>query len=59
MKPNSYKVFEMCIENGVKLGLNKAFKHDDNPDRETMENYITSCILQEIDEWFEEDNNER
>ena len=36
MKVKFFPVLEMCIENGITFGLNRAYKHDDAPSREVM-----------------------
>lgn len=51
-------VLEMCIENGISLGLSRAFKHDDKPDMNTIKSYVEKHILNEIYEWFDVENNE-
>lgn len=49
----------MCIETGTMVGLNRAYKHDDNPSRDTIESSISMEIMNQIHEWFEmEENNE-
>ena len=53
MKPKSDKVLEMCIENGVKLGLARAYKDTDSPTLIELEDYILTTIECEICEWFD------
>jgi len=53
MQPKSYKVLEMCIENGVKLGLARAYKNSDSPTLIELEDYILATIEYEICEWFD------
>jgi hypothetical protein len=53
MQPKSYKVLEMCIENGVKFGLSRAYKDTDNPTLTELEDYILATIEYEICEWFD------
>ena len=43
----------MCIENGIKLGYNRAHKHTETPTREQIEIQIYDAIMHEIYEWFE------
>ena len=52
MKPKFFPVFEMCIESGVTLGLNRAYKHEDNPSREVMIDNIKREIENQLHEWF-------
>jgi hypothetical protein len=53
MTPNHRKVLQLCIENGVKLGLMRAHKHTETPDREVMADVVEQMIWQEIDEFFD------
>lgn len=52
MQANTLRVLEMCISEGITYGLNRAYKHTDNPKRD----YIMQCIEDEITtalhEWF-------
>jgi len=51
--PKTYLLLDRCIEEGVRYGLNRAYKHTDSPTREHMENEIAMAIMHEITEWFE------
>lgn len=53
MTPKFYKVLDTCIETGVKFGLNRAFKHDDNPSKEVIEEHIQREIMNQMYEWFD------
>jgi len=53
MKPKSYKVLEMCIESGVKLGLALAHKHKVSPTLTDLEDTILTAIEYEIIDWFD------
>jgi hypothetical protein len=55
MKPKTYKVLEMCIENGIKYGIARALKHDDKPSTEVIAIAINAAIDYEICEWFDLD----
>jgi hypothetical protein len=50
--PRFYALFEECIENGASRGLQRAYKHDENPTRESMVESITNCIMGELHERF-------
>jgi hypothetical protein len=52
MQPKFILVLEMCIETGIKLGLARAHKHDDEPSEKLIEEEIFRCITNEIYEWF-------
>ena len=53
MKVKFFPVLEMCIENGITIGLNRAYKHDDNPSREVMMENIKREIETQLYEWFD------
>ena len=53
MKPKTYKVLEMCIENGIKMGIARVLKHNDRPTTEFIGLAINAAIDYEIREWFE------
>jgi hypothetical protein len=52
MKAKEYNLIVQCIEIGVMLGWNRARKHNENPDPETIRNEIEQAVLNEICEWF-------
>lgn len=53
MKPKFTSVLEMCIDNGLRQGYNRAFKHDDNPDEHRILEQQFQAIMNEIYDWFE------
>ena len=53
MKPKIYPVLEMCLENGITLGYNRAFKHNDHPSIDVIKESIHNAISDEIYEWFD------
>lgn len=52
MKPDIYKLLEQCVENGVKSGLHRVYKHDDEPSTEAIVDKITQAVMTEVCEWF-------
>ena len=52
MKPNAYRLIEMCVESGIAHGLHRAYKHNDNPTAEQIEEKIMQAVMHEICEWF-------
>lgn len=52
MRPDSYKLLDMCVENGINLGYRRAYKHNDNPSEEVLKEQIQIAIMNEISEWF-------
>ena len=57
MKPKFYPLLEMCIENGLRVGYSRAFKHDDNPSDEQIHQAILQAVMFEIHEWFDFEEN--
>lgn len=53
MKPNAMKVLELCIERGVAFGVNRAFKHDDEPPIAEIEKHVTHEIMNAVYEFFD------
>ena len=53
MKPKASKLLGQCIEDGVALGLNRAYKHTDAPSREQIQQAIEWAVAHEIHEWFD------
>lgn len=52
MEPKFFPVLEMCIQNGIRLGYSRAFKHNETPEEETIFMEIEKAIENEIYEWF-------
>jgi len=55
MKAREYNLIAQCVENGVMLGWNRAHKHNENPDPDTIRDAIEVAVLNEICEWFDFD----
>lgn len=53
MKPKFLPVLEMCIENGLQRGFNRAYKHNDSPTEEQIRNQCLEYVMEEIYEWFD------
>lgn len=54
MKPNTYKLLDQCVQDGIELGVNRAYKHSDGmPTKDTLLNEIQASVMQEICEWFD------
>jgi hypothetical protein len=52
MKANEYQLMVQCVEEGYKFGIHRAYKYNDNPTPEHIENEITDAIVSAITEWF-------
>lgn len=55
MKPKFKAVLDMCMENGLKLGMSRAYKHDDNPSQEFIIQKQYDAIVEQLYEWFDLD----
>ena len=53
MTPKFDMVLEQCIETGLRLGYNRAFKHDHNPGEEVIFRKQYEGIMEEIYLWFD------
>jgi hypothetical protein len=53
MKAKEYNLITQCVETGVMLGWNRAHKHTDTPDPDTIRSAIEQAVLNEICEWFD------
>jgi len=51
-------ILEMAIEQGVRRGYVRAFKHNDSPSEEHILSTIEECIMEEIYEYFTFDDND-
>ena len=58
LRPRTFKVLEQAVHDGVVLGWNRAFKHDENPSPDMIQDTIRANVLQQIDEWFLFDDEE-
>ena len=59
MKARTRKILEDCIHKGSCYGYNRAHKHTDTPEEETLLMAIEDAIWLEIDEHFDFDNDQR
>ena len=55
MKPKFNLVLEQCIETGIQFGLNRSFKHDDDPSTQVIAENVHREIMNQIYEWFDFD----
>ena len=53
LRPNVYKVLERAVEDGVRYGYRRAFKHNDHPSEEAICEAVENAVMSEIGEWFE------
>lgn len=53
LKPRARDVMIMAIEDGVKSGVRKAWKHSDYPEPDDGKvGCIVNCAIQAMEEWF-------
>jgi hypothetical protein len=58
MKPNTYKVLERAVQEGAAYAWNcRIFKHTDTPSEDTAIETIVNCVMLEISEIFDFENN--
>jgi hypothetical protein len=53
MKPKFRNVLEMAIEQGVRYGYSRAYKHVENPTEGAIIDTIVEQVMNSFDEWFE------
>ena len=56
MKPKFRAVLEMAIEEGVRFGYRRAFKHNPEPHEDSIADCIVTEIFNSLDTWFEDVN---
>ena len=56
LKVNTYTVLSECIEIGIDGGMNRAYKHTDNPTEEQIKEELLRYIMLQICEKFEFDD---
>ncbi len=52
MKPKTFVILEMAIEQGVRRGYRRAFKYQETPPEEDIINAIEECVMSQICEYF-------
>lgn len=57
-KPKTYRILTEAVENGVKYGYHRSYKHTDSPDPEQVKDTIINSVMNEIFEWFDVDDME-
>jgi hypothetical protein len=53
VKPKIYKLIEECVESGVIAGINRAYKHADNPTKSQIYDTVIRDVMLQINEWFD------
>jgi hypothetical protein len=52
MKPKFYPILTDCIERGIQFGLNRSYKHDDDPSQEIIAQNVEREIMNQLYEYF-------
>lgn len=50
--PKTYELLYRCVEDGIAMGISRAFKHDSRPSEDTIGENIHREVMNEICEWF-------
>lgn len=53
MKPKTRVILDMAIEQGVRRGYHKAYKHTDAPTDEAVISTIEECVIGALYEYFD------
>jgi len=56
LKPKTYRILSEAVENGVRYGYHRSYKHTEDPDPEQVKETIITCVMNEIFEWFDIDD---
>jgi hypothetical protein len=56
MRPKFYTILELALEEGIKRGYRRAFKHNDSPSEESILDSIQECTMSAIHEYFSFDD---
>ena len=55
MKPNTYEIIQRCLEEGIEMGYNRAFKYlegESFPSKEVLLDNIQAAVMNEICTYF-------
>lgn len=52
MKPKIYTILAQAVEDGVKRGYRRAFKHVENPSEESIIDAVDTAVMASILEYF-------
>jgi len=57
MRPKTYRLVEMAVQEGVDYGYGRAFKYSDKPSDSAIKEEILQAVMTQICEWFDFDEN--
>jgi hypothetical protein len=52
MKVKTLVILERAIEEGVRRGYRRAFKHVENPNEGSIMAHLEMCVMEQIHEYF-------
>lgn len=52
LRPKTYTILVDAVENGVRYGMNRAYKHSDDPPKDHIAQEVETAVINEILEWF-------
>ena len=50
--PKTYDILERCVNDGIAMGLVRAYKHDSRPNEDMIRENIHREVMNEICQWF-------
>lgn len=53
MKPKFTRLLEQCVEDGVYLGIQRAYKHDQDVSTDHLAQQVILEVMNELNEWFD------
>lgn len=51
MTPDTYKVLQMAVDDGVAIGVRRAYKYSE-PDQDALIETVRQEVMNQICEWF-------
>jgi hypothetical protein len=52
MTPDTYKVIQMAVDDGIAIGVRRAFKYEKDPGEDRVIEVIRQEVMNQICEWF-------
>jgi hypothetical protein len=52
MTPDTYKVIQMAVDDGIAIGVRRAFKYEEDPGEDRIIEVIRHEVMNQICEWF-------
>lgn len=56
MKPKFRPIFEQCLDEGIRIGYNRAHKHVEDPSLDAIVDSITTEIMNSLETYFDIDH---